>query len=163
MNKSEHVEFQLLSDSIKKLTTVMGEFKNSTTLQVKEIETKVKSQPISLEHSMLIQIQHSMADAIKSVLEGYKSPITPLVQEVIERNRSAIEAQLNLAIHEAMVITQDEFTKQIKEKMVKSLVNNAIQQTGGLVDKTFNDLKQNPTFRAKLIVAVDSLLTEFNK
>lgn len=162
MTKSEQAELQLLRDSIKQLTIAVSEFKQISTTQIAEIESKVKSQPISLEAVMLTQIQNSMADAIKAVLVGHKSPITPLVEEVIERNKLAITAQLNLAIDDAMSITQEDFTRQIKEKMVKSLVTNTIQQSGGLVDKTFNDLKQNPAFRAKLLLAVDSLLKEFN-
>ena len=161
MTKLEQQELQLLRESIFKLTNSLVEFKNDTTAKIENIESRVKTQPISLETMMLSTIQNSMVDSIKSVLSGYKSPITPLIEEVINRNRNEIVEQLNSAISSAISITHEDFTNQIKHKIIKSIADTPVSQSGGLVDKTFNDLKQNPAFRAKLTIMIDSLLTEF--
>ena len=102
-----------------------------------------------------------MVDSIKTALAAYNSPIIPLITEVINRNKESITEHLDTAISEAMSITQVDLTTKIKHKIIKAIVDNSVNQSGGLVDKTFNDLKQNPAFRAKLTILIDTLLTEF--
>ena len=161
MTKSEQIELQQLRETIKLLTQTLKEFTTATTEKIQTIESTVKQQPISLEIAMLNSIQQTMVESIKSVLVGYKSPITPLIEQVIERNKAKIVENIELAINDAMTLSQVDFQNQIKHKILKSTVDNAISQSGGLVDKTFNELKQNPAFRGKLTIMIDSLLTEF--
>jgi len=114
-----------------------------------------------LEKAVLHDTQQAIGEAIKINLTSYNSSFNKLVNEIIENHREELRK-----------IIDESFTSTIKSKSFKESVNNAfnhklarvlVSKLEGSVEKTVNTLRSDPTLRAKMVLAIEGIITEHQK
>jgi hypothetical protein len=110
-------------------------------------------------------MQHSIDEAIKSVLTGYNSPLTKLVAEVVTMHSGELKSLISDSF--SKVIKTDEFKQSIANAFSHKVAKTIISNNDGLFDKVSNELKQDAMFKAKMVQAVanvvESCLKEGNQ
>jgi len=145
--------YQLLSD-------IRKENQKDVTNQVSTLTTKVEQKhiPITLESDILQVMQHSIDEAIKSVLTGYNSPLTKLVTEVVTIHSGELKSLISDSF--SQVIKTDEFKQSIVNAFSHKVAKTIISNNDGLFDKVSNELKQDVMFKAKMVQAVVNVVED---
>lgn len=99
-----------------------------------------------------------MSESIKSVLTGYNSPLTALVQSVVNENAKELRAIISDSFK--LVISTDEFKQSIVNAFSHKVARTIISNNDGLFDKVSNELKQDAVFKAKMSLAVSNVVEE---
>lgn len=158
MTKVERNQMIQLMQTITDLTLLMIDFKNTVNSKIADIDKKVINQPLKLETDFNNNINDIICKALLNQLSnGYNSPIKSILQTIVSKNKLFIENAVENAINELQELSLKD---EIKKQLVKSVVSDCINSTGGIVDKYFNTIKQDPIFRSKLNVAIDKLVID---
>ena len=113
---------------------------------------------IELEKQILQEAQKAIGEAIKTNLTGYHSSFNKLINEVVESHKEELRA-----------VIDENFSKVIKSEEFKTSVNNAfnhsiarmlVSKLEGSVEKAVNTLRSDPTIRAKMVLAIENIVTE---
>jgi len=128
--------------------------------EIKSVNEKVdkKHEPIYLERDILQVLQASMQKAIQDCLSGYSSPLTKLVNNVVESRSTELRKIIADSFDEA--ISKDEFKLAIREGFSHKIARTLISNNGGLFDKVSNELKQDAIFKGKMAIAVANVVNE---
>lgn len=106
------------------------------------------------------QVAALMANAaimrFKQKLEGYSSPLDSIITDAFTINETAIRK----AVHEATTKTvqSESFSKSLLDALNHKLANLVINKCAGLVEKSFQNLMQDPVLRNKLQSAVIAII-----
>lgn len=95
---------------------------------------------------------HSAIAIFKQKLEGYQSPLEPLIKEAFDANASVIRQAIHKATSEC--VNSPEFAKSLVAALNHKLANLVINTCSGLVEKSFSQLMQDQVLRTKLQAAV---------
>ena len=158
MTKDEAKIINELRQVIDDLSTSMKQFKNDVNERIQIIDEKVIKQPLKLEMDFNNAINDVICKALLNQLtDRYNSPINDILNNIVLKNKQFIENAVEDAIKEFQDLSlKDEIEKQL----IKSFVSDCINSSGGVIDKYFNSLKQDPIFRAKLNIAMDNLVSD---
>ena len=157
MTKTESKELAELIDNIRRLTLALSQHKQQTEESIQEIKKEVRSHPIILENDFNKNIQQTIIKSLDAVMSGYSSPIKPIIDELVKRNKHIIESAFLDGIES---LDKEALKDEIKDKLIKDFVKNSINSSGGMVDKFFAELKQDKSFRARLTVLIDNVVRE---
>jgi hypothetical protein len=160
MTKQESEDLKELIESNNRLAQSLREHKLQTEETLKSFAQQIKNQPLSIENDFNIVVSQAIAVALKSNLEGYNSPLKPILEKAVERNKSKIEDAFNQALDS---LSQTDLVDAVKNRVVSDFVKQCVNASGGMVDKYFNALKQDAAFRAKLTVALDKVVSDLIK
>lgn len=135
-------------------------FRNDITELVTAINSKTdkKHAPISLESDILSVTQSAVNDSIKAVLTGYNSPLSKLIGVVIDEHSQQLKAIISDSFN--AVIGQGEFKASIISAFSHKISRSVISNNDGLFDKVSNELKQDSKFKAKMTLAVATVVEE---
>lgn len=107
-------------------------------------------------------IQAIMAEAavkvFKEKLEGYRSPLEPIIEEAFKANDAAIRKAVHAATSEC--VNSPDFAKQLVNQLNHKLANLVINKCSGLVEKSFNNIMQDAVLRTKLQTAVIAIIEQ---
>lgn len=128
-----------------------------------ELNTKVDNKhiPIQLEKDILQVLQTSLHKIIQESLSGYNSPLTKLINSVVEEN----SRQLKQIISESFSysIQLEEFKQAIRDGFSHKIARHIINTNDSLFHKISNELKQDAVFKSKLTIAVENIINECMK
>lgn len=156
MNKEE----QKTLDKLYELIVKTREENKALGEALKSVNDKVdkKHEPIYLEKDILQVLQVSMNKAIQDCLSGYSSPLTKLVNSVVESRSTELRKIIADSFDNA--IEKDEFKSAIREGFSHKIARTLINNNGGLFDKVSNELKQDAVFKSKMAIAVANVVEE---
>lgn len=110
----------------------------------------------NLEQDVLRSVQIAIGAAIKSTLEGYNSPLNKLVTDVVNKHtgefRDIIEDSFSKAI------LTDDFKESVNHAFNHKLARILVDKMEGAIEKRVNELRSDPTMKAKMILAIQSLI-----
>lgn len=112
----------------------------------------------TLEQDILRAAQTSIAEAIKTALTGYNSPLTKLVIEVVNNETPFLRTVISDSFNQ--VIRTDDFKTAIVSAFSHKVARSIISNNDGLFDKVANELKQDSVFKAKMALAVSNVVNE---
>ena len=109
-----------------------------------------------LEKQILQTAQTSVNAAIKEGLTGYNSPLTKMVHKVVEEH----DSQLHSVMKEAFgsVIETKDFKSACVSAFQHKLAKTMVSKLEGSVEKAVNSIRQDPTLRAKMILAIERII-----
>ena len=113
------------------------------------------SEELSLEREIFNQVKDSIGKAIGASIVGYQSPLDKMIKDVIERRRMEIETLLGQAVDGAL---KGDFRDTLQEACTRKLAKVLISKMEGEIEKRANDLRADPTFRARLTVAIGEVV-----
>lgn len=113
---------------------------------------------LNLEEEILNATKTILINGINA-LDGYNNPTKSIVSSVIEEYEPSIRLLLKNAIENAI---HDNNFKEILQKLVSQrIVRELVTQSEGSIARIVQKMKQDETFRARLTLAVDNVVTEF--
>ena len=161
MNAKEEKALKELVDVAKDLNSSYRNFTTVIENKVSSIEAKVEAKhlPLVLEDEIIKASRISIISAIESSLKGYQSPLGKLVEKVIGKNSQVLEDIIQGCF--TQVINTEDFKEGVRQAFTHKVAKSLVGSCDGLFDKATNDLKQNPQFKAKLVVTVANIVEEF--
>jgi hypothetical protein len=92
----------------------------------------------------------------KEKLEGWQSPLGPIIEDAFKINSDAIRKAVYKATSEC--VNSPDFASQLTSQLNHKLANLIISKCSGLVEKSFNNLMQDAVLRTKLQSAVVEII-----
>jgi hypothetical protein len=118
-----------------------------------------------LEKVIVSQVKKSIGEVIVSSLGHYDSPLKKLVGDVFEEQRDEVSSIVKSVMSE--VLAGSEFRATLKEEFRRKISKFLVGTMEGQVKKAVDILKQDPTFKSRMILAMDGIveaeLTSLNR
>lgn len=158
MKQSEIIE--KMAANIEKMAKENAQFRAETNALVESIQKKTdtKNMPIYLEQDILKAAQIAIGESITKALTGYSSPLQKLVDTVVSEHHTELKKLITDSFE--TVIRTEDFKKSITNAFSHKVARSVISNNDGLFDKVSNELKQDATFKAKMILAVETVVNE---
>jgi hypothetical protein len=107
-------------------------------------------------------IRKALSDSVVKAMEsGYNSPVSKLIETCVNRHKAELEGMVDRLLVSTLESMEfrDDILRAFKDKVARVIVSKA----DGAVEKTVNEYRQNPVFRAKLTMAIENLIAEHAK
>jgi len=114
-----------------------------------------------LEKEILSAAQSAVSSSIRETLIKYDSPLVRLVKEVVTDHTTELKQLITDSFQQ--VIRTDEFKQSIVSAFSHKVARTVISNNDGLFDKVSNELKQDSVFKAKMALAVSTVVEEVLK
>lgn len=112
----------------------------------------------NLEEEILNATKTILINGIKS-LDGYNNPTKSLVNSVIKEYEPSISLLFKNAVE--TTIRSDNFKEELQKLISQRIVRELVSQSESSIARIVQKMKQDETFRARLTLAVDNIITEF--
>ena len=112
----------------------------------------------NLEEEILNATKTILINGIKS-LDGYNNPTKSLVNSVIKEYEPSISLLFKNAVE--TTIRSDNFKEELQKLISQRIVRELVSQSESSIARIVQKMKQDETFRARLTLAVDNIVTEF--
>jgi hypothetical protein len=116
----------------------------------------MKNEPIISKDDVVGVVREALMSKIGTVMNGYTSPLDKIIISVINEYEADFREVVNNALQ--VTIKDKQFVSdvnvQFKHKIAKSLVG----KLEGAVEKAADKLRQDPTLRARMILAIEELI-----
>ena len=110
----------------------------------------------NLEQDVLKAIQVAVGAAINSTLTGYNSPLNKLVTDVVNKHTGELRDTIEDSF--SKVILTDEFKESVNNAFNHKLARILVDKLEGAIEKRANELRSDPTMKAKMIIAIEGLI-----
>ena len=112
----------------------------------------------NLEEEILDATKTILINGIKS-LDGYNNPTKSLVNSVIKEYEPSISLLFKDALEKT--IRSDNFKEELQKLISQRIVRELVGQSESSIARIVQKMKQDETFKARLTLAVDNIITEF--
>lgn len=114
-----------------------------------------------MEKEIIRSAQNAIREAVVKNLTGYQSPFNDYVKQCISKH----EQEFKKLINEEMttLLNSKDFKVAIKDALHNKLARTLVHKIGGEYEKMVNRLRQDPTTRAKITLAIDTVVDEVVK
>ena len=111
-----------------------------------------------MKNELLQQCEKAINESILSALTSYNSPLNKAVVDAL----SGVKPQMADMALEAVngLVSSGDFKELMLIEIRRKMARVMISQFGGEIEKTVNTLKQNPTSRAKITLAIDNVISD---
>ena len=113
---------------------------------------------MSLEKDILQTARVAISESIVKELVGYNKPLSKLISRVIEANEQEMYDLIDGEF--STLICGDDFKISLKKALNDKLAKVLVSRMGGELEKRINELKANPTTRAKITLAIEKCMDE---
>lgn len=113
----------------------------------------------TLEQQIIETVTQGLGEAIKErVTRGYHdSPLNKMIDAVVIERLPKIKLLVEEAIDGAL---EGDFRKEIKQACTHKLARVLVSKMEGEIEKRAVELRASPEFRAKVTLAIDSVVKE---
>lgn len=164
MTQQEQQTINKLYDILKDIRSENKIHKEQIDIQVSKLAEQVneKHLPLNLESKLVYTINDTLQQSILKVLtDGYSNPLRPYITAVIDDYGPSIKDKIKSVLDTEL--SSDVFDKTLKNELVSKIVRNIIKGLDGSVDKVVNELKQDSTFKAELVLLVNKFTKNYIK
>lgn len=107
---------------------------------------------------LLGQCEKAINKCIVDAMGAYNSPLNEAVKESLSEHKPKLQSMASESVSE--LVSSSEFKDLMQTEIKRKLAKVLISQYGGEIEKTVSRLKQDPTSRAKMTVAIDSVMND---
>ena len=111
---------------------------------------------MDFEREILNGLNDGIQKSIKDQMGGYNSPLTKMIESVMNNNRDSIMEKMDAALKS--VIENPDFKAALVDEFNRKVAKTLLSGLEGLVEKAANSFKQDPTIRAKMVMAIQSII-----
>lgn len=111
-----------------------------------------------LEKEILKAVESSLTEVMKNTLGGYSSPLSELMRKVVEKHSEAIEVTVDSAFK--TVIDSGGFKETVLKEFEHKVAKLLLAKLEGSVEKAVNAIRNNPSNKAKMLLAVERLVDD---
>ena len=117
---------------------------------------------MDLQQQIVNQINDSLRTVIDSVLTNqWSSPIWEIIKQVVNEQSWDIKAVINDAL--SKFTKSESFRDMLVEEMNHKLAKSCVSLMESQVDKSLNSIKQDPILKAKMIMALETIINDNSK
>ena len=154
-------------ESVDKVYKLLAEIRTENNNFREEMKAKVdnctqkvdkKVEPLYFEEDILNVTKQSVQKAIQEALTKYDSPLVKLVGIVINEHSTELKTLISDSFEKA--IRTEDFKDSILDGFSHKVARTIISNNDGLFEKVTNDLRQDPVFKSKMVVAVANIVNE---
>ena len=156
MTKDEKLEIDVLKNLVKALIRSNEEFQANLTKRVDALDKEYK--PVSLEKDILATAQVAVQTAITQALIGYDSSLIKLTKSVVEAHNGQLRQLIEGAF--SQVISTEEFKASLVDAFSHKVARTIISNNDGLFERVSNEMKHDPVFKSKIIMATANVVNE---
>lgn len=109
-----------------------------------------------MEEKIFQKILESIDKAVLTELVGYGKPLSKIIDQVAEKNMDLFIEKTETVLIE--VISHESFLDTMRSALKNKLASIIVGKMGGEFEKKINELKANPTTRAKVIIALEKMI-----
>ena len=110
-----------------------------------------------VERLVLNTVRDALLSGIAKMLDsGYSQPVGKIVEAVVTKHRAEIERRVESLILDAL--QSPRFDVAVREEFERKVAKVLIARCSGSVEKSINDVMQNPSLRARLVLAVEGIV-----
>lgn len=113
-----------------------------------------------LEQQIADAAKGAVGQAVKASLTGYSSPLQKMVNEVVAERTDTIKSLLRDGLDSAL--NGSAFKKEIRDAFNHKLARTLMSKYEGEIEKQANALRQQPEFRARVVLAIEAVVNEFS-
>lgn len=113
---------------------------------------------LNLEEEILNATKTILINGIRT-LDGYSNPTKPIVISVIKEYEPSLSSLFKEAIENT--IRSDNFKEVLQKLISQRIIRELVGQSESSIARIVQKMKQDETFRARLTLAVDNIVTEF--
>ena len=103
-------------------------------------------------------IGHAIRKGVAEVLNGHNSPLKSVVEDACKVNNEGIRAMLYKAVQQYTL--DDAMQLEMNESVKKKLGALLVSKFGGELEKSVNELKADPTTRARITLAINQIVED---
>lgn len=114
----------------------------------------------NLEQQIATAATNAVSEAVKSSLTGYNTPLQKMVNDVVAERAETIKGLLRDGLDNALASAA--FKKEIRAAFNHKLARTLMSKYEGEIEKQATALRQQPEFRARVVLAIESIVNEFS-
>lgn len=118
----------------------------------------MKNEPIISKEDVLKVVTDALVSKIGERMNAYSSPLNKVIDDVIEDHAETIRTIANSCLKETLATK--EFRQTVKEEFTHKTAKAMVGKLEGSVEKAVEVLRQNPTLRAQMILAIENIIKE---
>lgn len=111
---------------------------------------------MDFEREILNGLNDGIQKSIKDQMGGYNSPLTKMIESVMDKNRESIMGKMDAALKS--VIENPDFKAALVDEFNRKVAKTLLSGLEGLVEKSANAFKQDPTIKAKMVMAIQAII-----
>tara|TARA_R110002049_G_scaffold225946_7_gene397920 strand:+ start:2238 stop:2594 length:357 start_codon:yes stop_codon:yes gene_type:complete len=107
---------------------------------------------------LLGQVEKALEKCIVDSMSSYNSPLNLAVKDALSDHKDQLHLMASESVSE--LVNSYDFKDLMQSEIKRKLAKVLISQYGGEIEKTVAKLKQDPTSRAKMTLAIDNVMDE---
>ena len=107
---------------------------------------------------LLGQCEKAISKCITDSMGAYNSPLHAAVKDALSDHKDQLHSMASESVSE--LVNSLEFKLLMQTEIKRKLAKVLISQYGGEIEKTVAKLKQDPTSRARMTVAIDNVMND---
>lgn len=111
---------------------------------------------LDIEREILDGLKSGLAESIRIKVASHSGKVGMLVDEVIGNHSAAIKELMESAI--SREISSNDFRDAVNNAFTHKLARALIEKLEGSIDRRVNELKNDPVIKAKMLLAIESLI-----
>lgn len=111
-----------------------------------------------MEEEILKVAKGAIGQAIITELTGYNKPLSRLTNKVIEANEPELFDLINREF--SALLKSNDFRSKLTDALNEKLAKVLIARMGGELESRVNELKSDPTTRARITLAIQQIIEE---
>lgn len=115
---------------------------------------------MNFEQKVLDVIYETISTQIGSALSGYNSPLRKVVDGVVNKHYEKLQNDFESAL--LGVIDKKGFEKELRDCFQHVLAKQFVSSFTSTTDKAISTIKNNQVLKAKMIVAIENIIKEYN-
>lgn len=151
---------QTLACAFEDVTSALGldSFAPASSIKDAIKSLRKRAEPQDLNEAILRTVQQSLLVRVEKVLEAsWNTPVNKIIEHAVLRQQAALEDRANKMLACALEEPLDDaLASAFRRKVAKLLVS----KMEGSLQKSVNDLMQNPTTRARVLLALEGIVHE---
>lgn len=111
-----------------------------------------------MEQTVIKVAKAAIYDAVSKELVGYNKPLSNFTNSVLLSHEDEFKTLIDSAVTELLNAT--DFKIAVKDALHTRLAKILINKMSGELEKKVNELKQDPTTRAKITLAINKVMED---
>ena len=113
-----------------------------------------------INKKVLIQLVNDMLEkkVVEQIGSGYSNPLQEMVNEVIRDNADNLKSKISVML--AGVFDDKDFTKIVNEEFKHKVAKSLVGKLEGTVERSVEALRQDPTIKAKMVLAIENIVNK---
>lgn len=112
----------------------------------------------TLENDIMQVARTAITDAILKNLTDYSGPLRKACEKVLDKNQDLIVSLIESEF--LAIVAKDSFRSELHAALNSKLARILVDRFGGEIEKRVNELKADPTTRAKITLAIQQIVSQ---